>query len=45
VPVREAPVFAAALNATEPAPLPAAPDVIVNHVALLAAVHVQPCVV
>jgi hypothetical protein len=34
--------FAVALNATDPLPLPDAPDVIVSHVALLVLVQVQP---
>jgi len=42
VPVRAAPGLAAMRNATEPLPLPCAPDVIVIHEALLVAVHVQP---
>lgn len=43
VPVRgELAVFAAMENATPPLPLPVAPDVIVSHAALLAAVQVQP---
>jgi len=43
VPVREVvAVFAPTLYATEPEPLPLAPEVIVIHAALLAAVHVQP---
>ena len=45
VPVRAAPVvFAAAEKLTRPFPVPDAPVVIVNHVALLVAVHVQPLV-
>ena len=45
VPVRAAPVLAAIVIATEPLPLPLAPDVIVIHGALFtAAVHVQPAV-
>ena len=35
-------VFAAALNATGPAPLPLAPDVTVSHAALLVAVQAHP---
>jgi hypothetical protein len=35
-------VFAAALNATGPAPVPLAPDVTVSHAAPLAAVHAHP---
>jgi len=42
VPVREAPVFAATLNPTEPLAVPAAPDVIVIQEALLTAVHAHP---
>jgi hypothetical protein len=42
VPVRAAPLFAAALNPTEPLPVPVAPDVTLSHGALLAAVHVHP---
>jgi hypothetical protein len=42
VPVRGPPLLAAMLNATEPLPLPCAPDVIVIHDALLFAVHVHP---
>jgi hypothetical protein len=34
--------FAVALNATDPVPLPDAPDVTVNHVSLLVAVQAQP---
>ena|SRR5438105_3399985 len=42
VPVRDpAPVFAATEYPTAPLPAPVAPDVIVIHAALLAAVHVQ----
>jgi hypothetical protein len=33
------------LNATDPFPVPLAPDVIVSHAALLVAVHAQPAVV
>ena len=40
-PVREAPALADTLNATEPFPLPEAPDVTVIHDALLEAVHAQ----
>ena len=40
-PVRVAPVFAAAVNPTVPAPLPVAPEVIVSHEAPLEAVHAQ----
>jgi hypothetical protein len=39
VPVRAVPLFAEALNPTEPLPVPAAPDVIVSQEALLTAVH------
>jgi len=42
VPVRGPPVLAAMLSATEPLPLPCAPDVMVIHDALLLAVHVHP---
>lgn len=42
VPVREPPLLAAMRNATEPEPLPCAPDVMVIHDALLLAVQVQP---
>jgi hypothetical protein len=42
VPLRAAPVLAATLNPTGPLPVPDAPDVTVNHGALLVAVHVQP---
>ena len=42
VPERAAPVLAAALNATEPFPLPLAPEVTVSHAALLLAVQAQP---
>jgi hypothetical protein len=43
VPVRLAlPVFAATLKATDPLSVPEAPLVIVNHAALLTAVHGQP---
>ena len=41
VPVREPAAFAATLKPTEPFPVPLAPDVMVIHVALLVAVHVQ----
>ena len=41
VPVRAAPVLEATLNATEPLPVPVAPDVTVIHEALLLAVHWQ----
>lgn len=41
-PERDGPVVAAALKRTVPLPLPAAPDAIVSHDALLVAVHVQP---
>src|SRR5436190_1204908 len=42
VPVRSAPLFTAAVNPTDPSPLPVAPDVMDSHAALLAAVHVHP---
>ena len=42
VPLRLPPLLAAMLRATEPLPLPCAPDVIVIHEALLFALHVQP---
>lgn len=42
VPVRTRPGLEAAENVTVPLPLPLAPEPIVSHVALLAAVHVQP---
>ena len=42
VPVRAPPVFAATVNATEPLPLPLAPDVTVIHASLRLAVQVQP---
>jgi hypothetical protein len=43
VPVRDAdPVFGATVYVTEPLPLPAAPALIVIHVAALVAVHPQP---
>ena len=42
VPTRCAPTFDAIVNATDPAPLPLAPDAIVIHAALLAAVHGHP---
>lgn len=46
VPIRVAPVFAAAVNATDPLPETFDPEVMVNHVALLAAVQEHPvCVV
>jgi len=40
-PVRAFAVFAAAVNATLPLPVPDPPDVMVNHDASLDAVHVQ----
>ena len=40
--VRDAPVFAAAVNATVPLPLPLAPAVMVIHDAPVVAVHVHP---
>jgi hypothetical protein len=42
VPVRAAPVLAAALNVIEPFPLPDVALVMVSQFALLAAVHAQP---
>ena len=42
VPDRALPVLAAAVNATDPFPVPVAPDVTVSHVALLVAVHEHP---
>ena len=42
VPVRAAPVLAAAVKATVPLPLPLAPAVIVIHCAAEFAVHPQP---
>jgi hypothetical protein len=43
VPVREVvAVLAVALMPTVPLPLPLAPDVTLNHVSLLAAVHAHP---
>ena len=39
VPIRDAPVLAATLNATVPFPLPVAPEVIDNHASLLDAVQ------
>ena len=45
VPIRCAPVFAAALNPTVPPPVLLAPLVIVSHGALLVAVHVHPAAV
>ena len=42
VPVRALPVFAAALNPTEPLPLPLVPEVTVIHDAPLVAVQAQP---
>jgi hypothetical protein len=41
VPVREAATLADAANATDPFPLPDAPDVIVSHAELLLTVAVQ----
>ena len=41
VPVRGPPVFAATVNATDPLPLPLAPDVTVIQPALLLAVQAQ----
>jgi hypothetical protein len=45
VPLRALPVLAATLNATEPLPVPLAPEVIVSQLALLDAVHAHPLVV
>jgi hypothetical protein len=45
VPLRAAPVFAAAVNVTTPLPLPLAPAVTVIQDALLAAVQPQPLAV
>jgi hypothetical protein len=45
VPVRAAPVLAAMAKLTVPLPVPLAPDVIVIHAALLAAVQAHPVVV
>ncbi len=42
VPVRAPPVFAATVNATDPFPLPLAPDVTVIHASLRLAVQAQP---
>lgn len=42
VPLRDAPVLAATVNATDPLPEPLAPEVTEIHDALLAAVHTQP---
>jgi hypothetical protein len=42
VPIRVAPVFAAAVNATDPLPERLDPEVIVNHVELVAAVQEHP---
>jgi hypothetical protein len=41
VPVRDAPVLLAAVNVTDPLPVPVAPDVTVIHSAALVAVHWQ----
>jgi len=43
--LREPAVFTAALNPTDPFPVPAAPDVMVSHGALLLAVHAHALVV
>jgi hypothetical protein len=43
--LRALPVFAATLNATDPLPVPVAPDVIVIHAALLLAVQEHPAAV
>jgi hypothetical protein len=45
VPVRSAPVFAVAVNDTEPGPEPPPPDVTLSHDVLDVALHVQPGVV
>ncbi len=45
VPERAAPVFGATLKPTDPFPVPAAPEVMVSHTALLEAVHGQVAVV
>jgi hypothetical protein len=45
VPVRVVPLFAEALNPTEPLPVPAAPDVTVSQEVLLTAVHAHPSAV
>jgi hypothetical protein len=45
VPVRAPPVFAAALKPTVPVPVPATPDVMLSHGALLVAVHAHALVV
>jgi len=45
VPIRSAPLFAAAENATLPPPVPDAPDVIVSHGAFDVAVHMHPLAV
>jgi hypothetical protein len=45
VPVRAAPVFVAALNVTDAGPKLCASDVIVNHAALLVALHSHPAIV
>jgi hypothetical protein len=45
VPARAAPALAPAVNATEPFPLPVAPDVTEIHAALLVDVHVHPAAV
>ena len=42
VPVRALPGFAATLNATDPFPVPLAPEVTVTHATLLLAVQAQP---
>lgn len=42
VPVRAAPVFAAAVKVTDPLPLPEAPLVMLSHDALLEAVQAHP---
>ncbi len=40
--MRAPPGFAATLNATEPSPVPLAPEVTLTHATLLVAVQVQP---
>jgi len=45
VPLRAPAMLTATLNPTDPFPVPVAPDVIVNHVALLLAVHAHALVV
>jgi hypothetical protein len=45
VPFRAAPLFAATFRLTDPLPVPDAPEVMVIHEALLAAVHLHALVV